>query len=590
MHSDFDALLRAQVSPCTAIEYCQVGCGSEGMLLTRSAPDARSDCTDAVQHWWSHSRGLSTDSAANMGEFKACTATRTIPGLIYSRASPSGQFVAIFRKGTPNATGEGKDSCTLEIRSHSGTVLCTTALSKVHGDVLSSSWFGGACWSMDESCLYYTAEEKRADPKHFWESADSQRADASATTEPAAGSDPVPNSGNKFDFVDDWGEQNSGIAQPRIFRVEPWSGAAPVLVPVPPQLADRLGWGQPQVTPDGQWLLVTAWASHPRRLGSIYCMQRPSGIYALHLAQWISSCKAPPACTPAGKAPLIHCRAVLISAGEVQARSARLSPDGRKLVYLGRDGHAAPGDSEHNAHPEQPGILRTHNGGFALRGFSMGAWLQNQSPGGGVTFPGPPPQSDLGAPATAANTGGDLLPVVYKQGLLPVLEEAPLVYCSTLLPVVDVPGEGGGDGTAPLPPMHGLEGSFPGVYCTALPRHTWKGDSSALVFSTAWGSCMVVMALQMQGGGLSPDGGVGALTCQTVATSLAARLAGTGDPLPSPQQVLQRSLREAGALATPPPATPFPPTPTPPPPLRGRVLFEVRFGVVFVRYVLRKHK
>jgi len=526
-HADFDALLRAQSGSITTVEFCQSRGSHGGVLSTRSVPEARSNTSDVVQQWWNVS---AAEADAGL-VLEPCPPGGIIQGHMYSRLSPSGRFTAVFRK--VSAKSAAKESHVLEVRSTTGVVLARTDLKKAHGDVLSPSWFGGACWSSDERCLYYTAEAQRPEVTHFWEAADTARATTPSSQSEESGADTTSSPyGNVHDFLDDWGEQNTGIENPRVFRVEPWTGAAPTQVPISPSLTARLGWGQPHITPDDNWLIVTAWALYPRRLGSIYCMQRPSGIYAVEVGSWLST----PDSSTSGEA---SCRAVLLSSGEVQARSARLSPCGRKLVYLGRDGHAAPGDAVAAANPAQPGVLRTHNGAFALRAFAMGAWQSQGCPCVPCADAAPAPLSD-GAAHTQA--------VQYKQGLLPVQECADAAYLSTLLPVVDEPGIAVLE-DKPIPCMGGHEASFPGLYTVSLPRKAWSADSSCVALHTSWFSRMVSIVLKV---GTDYGGSGSQLQVQGAISSLAVGPQG----LTSPQEALKTALRQVGALAMPPPGTP----------------------------------
>ena len=469
-----------------------------------------------------------------------CPPGSVIPGHILSRVSPSGKFTAVFRKA--EVKGKSKKISILEIRTCAGVVLARTEMDKTHGDVLSPSWFGGACWSEDERCLYYSAEAKRAEPSHFWDSATANTPQA----QPAAQDKPIADApqGNVYDFIDDWGEQNTGTSSPCVFRVEPWSGAAPVQVPVDVALGGRMGWGQPLVTPDNKWLIVTAWADHPRRLGSIYCMQRPSGVYAVSLEAWLASIRSQEHSAAAEEACV--CRALLLSSGEVQARSARLSPCGGKLVFLGRDGHAAPGDAVAAAAPQEPGILRTHNGAFALRGFAMGAWQAAGCPCAPCPGAGGAPLSDSSAPADG---------VQYKQGLLPVKECADGAFLSTLVPIVDDPGVAARE-DRPIPSMGGHESAFPGLYTVMLPRGAWSSDGSCVALHSAWFSRTVGMVLKVDAA--PRDGGAVQLQVCGAVTSLSPGTQG----LASPQGVLKQALQQVGAVAVVPPATPGALSPT----------------------------
>ena len=479
------------------------------MLVKSSFPDVRAGSRCSQVQWW----GATEDS------YSTSPALPATPGVISSTISPSGRFIVVFRK-----VGEGsKASQVAEVRSREGVVLTTTPLDKAHGEVRTGSDFGGVAWLPDETAVVYCAEAKEPDKPAFWDVWHTERATPTKPKDSAEADDMTPSTppaaksqvGEAFRYAEDWGEQMVGTARPLLHLLQPWSGRSPTPIPMPEALQQRLAWGDPVVTPDGKWVFAVATATLPRRLGRIYCLQRPQGVFAISVAEWVSSLEAsnPSAGSAASgeAADAVVCDVTLVSAQEAQARSPRLSPDGSTLVFLGR-----------GSAPEDANVLRTHNGSFALRCFDVAAWTAQGHPSTEVSN---------SAPAPAADTA-PLHDVVYKAGLLPAQKQVPHALLSTLLPYI-------GDQCPNLPSeLQGqLPADFPGLYTLALPRHPWSPDGSTLFLSTAWASRIVTLWLHLQGS--SP-----AARVSGIMTSLQA-VGPDGAAPPSPREVLAAAL--AGA-------------------------------------------
>lgn len=84
--------------------------------------------------------------------------------------------------------------------------------------------------------------------------------------------------GDQFALRPDWGEQMVGRHQPVIVVCSVQPGASPTVLS---GLPSNLSPGQLTWTKDGKALVGVAWENLPRRLGLIYCTNRPGHIFHL---------------------------------------------------------------------------------------------------------------------------------------------------------------------------------------------------------------------------------------------------------------------------------------------------------------------
>jgi acylaminoacyl-peptidase len=253
--------------------------------------------------------------------------------------SPSGEKVAIFLTEEGSSQEKAKRTV-LEIWTHHGSLLerrIPLPCDKLHDQVLfSDSRFGGVAWHPHELALVYVAERRSPQTKSFF---DSQLSSTTASNNDdnkgaVAGGQYTLNVGLK----EEWGEKFTGIAEPELFVVGIKTGRVASVDNVPPNAA----LGQPVFDPFHNSIVYTAWDASgpnmPRRLGSIYCYQRPSKIYASSVKSLLekvtsgtydnkdeSSDPAPPC--------------VCLTPEDVIARSPRFAPansslNGSKLAFL----------------------------------------------------------------------------------------------------------------------------------------------------------------------------------------------------------------------------------------------------------------
>jgi len=204
--------------------------------------------------------------------------------------------------------------------------------SDVHSKVLGDSFFGGISWSSDERYVAYTA---MLTPPHK----KSSYLDLFTEGPAAIGS---PARGDKSEFVEDWGEKYEGVSSTCLCVLDTHTGR---VTKVPGIDSSLQTVGQPVFQPstDGTTysLVYTSWSNVPRRLGMIFCYQRPCSVFSCDITALLQRSSIP----DESGSTLTH---IPLSTGLALARSPRFSPDG-KLIFIGR---------------REP--LASHNGCFSL--------------------------------------------------------------------------------------------------------------------------------------------------------------------------------------------------------------------------------
>lgn len=202
--------------------------------------------------------------------------------------SPSGQKTIAF------TTGEGKSNY-IEVVASENVIKIDAG--DLHGKVIGDSWFGSVSWSFDERYVTYVAQPKAVKKTSSFEE------DVS----------------NKFDYIEDWGEKMDGLSTLVICILDTHIGKITVLSDLS---EGNITVGQPSFNSHSYEIVYTAWITQPKRLGMIYCFQRPCSLYMVSLSDFLTSGTklVPTQITPNLKL----------------ARSGRFSPDGKLLCFIGR--------------------------------------------------------------------------------------------------------------------------------------------------------------------------------------------------------------------------------------------------------------
>ncbi|XP_066859263.1 acylamino-acid-releasing enzyme isoform X1 [Anser cygnoides] len=215
---------------------------------------------------------------------------------LLSQDSPSGQRRAVLTRCPLQGHEllEVWDGCG---RSH-GVDL--TALGK-HGRVYTEGPFACLAWSRSETRLLYVAERSQPRPPK-----------PSPWLVPGAArlaEEEEEEEGEQFVYREDWGEALSTCSIPVLCVLDIEGSNISVLEGVP----EHVSPGQALWSPDDTGVVFVGWWHEPFRLGLSACSNRRSGIFHLEVASR---------------------RCELLSAQPRAACSPRLSPDGRRLLYL----------------------------------------------------------------------------------------------------------------------------------------------------------------------------------------------------------------------------------------------------------------
>lgn len=224
-----------------------------------------------------------------------------LPRFVLMDVSPSGKHTVTMSLKD--------DKPTISMQSREGISYKIDA-SAVHGKVIGDSNLGGLSWSSDEEYVVYVAQEKEAEVRSSFEK-------------------PSSETRNRFDYREDWGEKYDGVARLSLCVLSVKSGKVAV---VPGIDSSLLTVGQPVFrpsSPSSYSIAYTAWRTSPRRLGMIYCFQRPSSIYAADVTALLTAMDSAEIKTD------IAVEHRLLTEGVYASRSPRFSPQGDTLVFLG---------------------------------------------------------------------------------------------------------------------------------------------------------------------------------------------------------------------------------------------------------------
>ncbi|KAL3795993.1 hypothetical protein HJC23_013050 [Cyclotella cryptica] len=201
--------------------------------------------------------------------------------------SPSGNKLAILvEENTPpleSNNGSENRRVVFEIWTDGGHRLANRIVlpKETHGQVCTDfEWFGGIGWSPDETALVYNAEVPSPKTVSFFDLS------TKLTDGTVAGGQYTLGVGKS----ENWGEKYISTALLGLFCVNVETGQIGAVenVPMIRDPASTTGGyvlGQATFSPCGQSVVYTGWdagggGDMPRRLGAIYCFQRPCKIYS----------------------------------------------------------------------------------------------------------------------------------------------------------------------------------------------------------------------------------------------------------------------------------------------------------------------
>ena len=440
--------------------------------------------------------------------------------------SPSGAATVSLHNNFYGTNGK-EEKCTIEVQTDSDVSSETYRIdvSDLHGKVAGDSWFGGCSWSADERYFAYVASLKEEKPQTFFTSHQQQSTTVNPTDLKGKGvgiGDGVGVKSSKFRYMDDWGEKFTGVERLGIFVLDlqerrvfhatagvdadAWTVGQPcfLLCRGKEQTVGSLNSGNnagedgsnaPSPFPINS-LIYTAWKCSPRKLGMIYCYQRPSSLFAIDVSAAMATASMPTAGPVLGTSTAASSvtelpppRHVLLTANIHTARSARCSygsvengaseASGSQgtVVFLG----SRKGFSSHNGCVELfaidvPSILEVVRAVSANEASFDGVPTLSQDKVRTVVH-------EVSDPFTHRINGEQVL---LCQGASP------------LSPTDQQQQAGAGDvtsATAGLP--------FPGLFCDQLPRSCFSEDGNSLLLGSQWGSGSVVLRVSLSSGALS---------------------------------------------------------------------------------------
>ncbi|KAG1691706.1 hypothetical protein DVH05_026716 [Phytophthora capsici] len=231
----------------------------------------------------------------------------------YTSVSPSGaRVVSLNLEKSKDGVVEGV-FCVFE---DAKLVSSFKAPKTLHGAIYLGEREGGIAWSHDEKSIAYVAEKKVAESPAFWENVNSKK-----ETEEEKAKRPLP--GAKFEYEDDWGEQYEGKKTASIFLATLATGKIDEVKGV----AENLTCADVAFVPgDNELVFAATETDNPKRLGIIYCYNRPIALYHAVLDREDQSKN-------------VVKKLELIPQDEeskeiATMRSPRFSPDGKQLAFL----------------------------------------------------------------------------------------------------------------------------------------------------------------------------------------------------------------------------------------------------------------
>jgi Acylamino-acid-releasing enzyme, N-terminal domain len=270
---------------------------------------------------------------------------------------------------------------------------------------------------------------------------------------------------NKFEYVDDWGEKYVGLVSLSLNVLNTVTGEISTVGGI-----DDAMWtvGQPVFLPHivsdtatdspTYRLAYTAWKNGPKKLGMIYCYQRESSIFVVDLSNLLNTenrtfVDATNELTRSNTRNLSGTEThVLVTSGIKLARSARVSTDGRRMIFLG----------------SKKGFP-THNGCSELLSVQVPDIIRSLA------------EAAMREEERKDDSTGD-----EKKDERSSHE----IQINTIVPTISCPGT-----TETSSPF----GTFPGIYADQLPRNCFLNDD-CVVMSTPWGSVETIIAIHLSSG------------------------------------------------------------------------------------------
>ena len=411
-------------------------------------------------------------------------------GVVLSSVSPSGARRLVVRAA--DADAGRADAVSLEVWEGGALLIEVLVPSATHGAVCADGTFGGVSWSAKEGRVAYVAEapvsdalktpewgsgvtvaspapsplgnkgKKGAGGNKSGDDGDGAAADCSSSLRSA---DKVSSFGKKSwrghgEWREGWGEQLVGRFEPALFVLEIDRGVARRVGGFPRDgsvAASGPAWAPPRdAGGESDHLVCPMWAgdienfaSTPRRLGLVFCFNRPSALWLARVPELATTTRSRDddddalSGDPLGAASPPP--AVLLTPRTRSALWPRFSPDGKTLAFVSHERAVETG---------------AHAASAALR-----------------TMPWSPECLIVDDENDARDAGA-------ASSASPALSAA-IANAREVVPVVDAPA---------------TRGAFPGLFAASpLVRDPWLNDAE-LAMQTTWGAGEAVVAVDAETG------------------------------------------------------------------------------------------
>ncbi|KAJ8934689.1 hypothetical protein NQ318_015158 [Aromia moschata] len=218
---------------------------------------------------------------------------------LLSRNSPSEKYRAVLR--------ENDSKQYLEIWENQKIIRTVDlAAIDVHGSVYSDVEFSSFEWSPNEKKILYVAEKKPQKSEPFYK----RKGPSPDKSENSSDGDEDKSKTVEYIYIQDWGEQLVGKKKSVLAEYDVESDTVEVLKGIP----DDVCIAQPKYSPDGSYIVGIAYEIEPRKLGLIYCTNRPSTVFRLDFEG----------------------NFLKLPFNDISVKSPIFSPDGKLLLWLQR--------------------------------------------------------------------------------------------------------------------------------------------------------------------------------------------------------------------------------------------------------------
>nr|XP_011463572.1 PREDICTED: LOW QUALITY PROTEIN: uncharacterized protein LOC101311565 [Fragaria vesca subsp. vesca] len=195
------------------------------------------------------------------------------------------------------------------------------ALACKTNDHKTDGWFQGISWNSDETLIAYVAEEPSPSKPTFT----FQGYKKGSSTDKEFG-----NWKGQGEWEEEWGETYAGKRQPALFVINVNSGETQAVKGIEKRLSvGQVVWAPP-ISGSHQYLVFVGWSADTRKLGMVYCYNRPCALYAVKAPLYGSEADGQEIKDNSTE----DCPVVNLTQSISSAFFPRFSPDGKLLLFL----------------------------------------------------------------------------------------------------------------------------------------------------------------------------------------------------------------------------------------------------------------